>query len=167
MSDGHASPSAVDRRGFFRRLFWGLSGLLGALIGIPVVGSLLSPAFKPVAPSQWVEVGPVSGFGPDPTLAHHMYPRQEGWVNTNEDLQVWVVRSAEGDYRIFDSHCTHLGCPYHWEAAASRFVCPCHGGQFDRTGKVVAGPPPRPLDYYESKVEGVTLLMGPFRRGGS
>src|SRR5579864_1553921 len=167
MNAHRGQPAAVDRRTFFGRVFLILSGLLGALIGIPVVGALLSPAFKPVAPSQWVEVGPVSSFGPDPTLAHHMYPRQEGWVNTNEDLQVWVVRTAEGGYRIFDSHCTHLGCPYHWEATMRRFVCPCHGGQFDLTGNVLAGPPPRPLDYYESKVEGLTLFMGPLRRGGS
>jgi menaquinol-cytochrome c reductase iron-sulfur subunit len=167
MSAPSGDAPQIDRRRFFTRLFFGLSGLLGALIGIPVVGALVSPAFKPVAPSQWVEVGPTSSFGPDPTLAHHLYPRQEGWVNTNEDVQVWVVRTAEGDYRIFDSHCTHLGCPYHWEATMRRFVCPCHGGQFDLTGKVLAGPPPRPLDYYESKVEGLTLFMGPFRQGGS
>ncbi len=32
------------------------------------------------------------------------------------------------------------------------FACPCHHGEFDvKTGRVLAGPPPRPLD--ELKVE--------------
>jgi menaquinol-cytochrome c reductase iron-sulfur subunit len=159
--------AAVDRRTFFNRLFWGLSALLGALVGIPVVGALLSPAFKPVEKADWVAVGPITGFGPEPTLAHHMHPAKEGWVNATAEMQVWVMRDAQNLYHIFDNHCTHLGCPYHWEAAARRFVCPCHGGQFDVTGKVLAGPPPRPLDYYESKVEGMTLYMGALRRGGS
>ena len=25
------------------------------------------------------------------------------------------------------------------------FLCPCHGGRYDATGKNVEGPPPRPL----------------------
>jgi Rieske Fe-S protein len=25
------------------------------------------------------------------------------------------------------------------------YVCPCHGGAYDRDGRVVAGPPPQPL----------------------
>jgi len=158
---------AIDRRRFFSRLFWGFSALLGALVGVPVVAALVSPAFKPVEESQWVAVGPVTGFGPEPTLAHHMHPANEGWVNATAERQVWVVHEGQDTYRIFDNHCTHLGCPYHWEASRARFVCPCHGGQFDITGKVLAGPPPRPLDYYESKVEGPTLYIGALRRGGS
>lgn len=73
----------------------------------------------------------------------------------------------EDGYRIFDNHCTHLGCPYHWEASVQRFVCPCHNGVFDINGNVVSGPPPRPLDYYDAKVEGGTLYMGAFHRGGT
>jgi len=68
-----------------------------------------------------------------------------------------VERGAEGNYLVFDNHCTHLGCPYHWEASEHKFICPCHGGQFDATGKVLGGPPPRPLDRYETKVENGTL----------
>ena len=157
----------LDRRTFLSRLFWGLSSLLGALVGIPVIGAFLSPAFRPVEKAQWVAVGNADAFGAEPALAHHLHPSHEGWVNATAEMQVWAVRASEGTYRIFDNHCTHLGCPYHWDASQQRFVCPCHGGQFDITGKVLAGPPPRPLDYYESKVEGGTLYMGAFRRGGT
>jgi quinol---cytochrome c reductase iron-sulfur subunit, bacillus type len=162
-----ADGSPADRRTFFRRMFWGLSGLLGVLVGLPVVGAFLSPAFKPVEKADWVAIGPASAVGPEPALAHHMHPANEGWVNANAEMQLWVVRDAQGTYRVFDNHCTHLGCPYHWEASQQRFICPCHGGQFDATGKVLAGPPPRPLDYYETKVENGTLYMGALRRGGA
>ena len=162
-----SAPTPVDRRRFFSRLFWGLSALLGALVGIPVIGAFLSPALKPGEKARWVPVGQASTFGPEPQLAHHVHPSQEGWVNTTGEAQVWVVQASEGTYRIFDNHCTHLGCPYHWEASAGRFFCPCHNGVYDATGKVLAGPPPRPLDRYEAKVEGGALYMGAFQRGGT
>lgn len=41
--------------------------------------------------------------------------------------------------------CTHLGCTVEWNAAESRFVCPCHGSQFDGLGQVVNGPASTPL----------------------
>ena len=37
--------------------------------------------------------------------------------------------------------CPHLGCKVHYDAAASRFVCPCHHGVFDKNGTAVSGPP--------------------------
>jgi Rieske Fe-S protein len=47
---------------------------------------------------------------------------------------------------VFSSICPHLGCRYNWDASAKRFICPCHGSQFDVVGAHVAGPAPRGLD---------------------
>jgi cytochrome b6-f complex iron-sulfur subunit len=41
--------------------------------------------------------------------------------------------------------CTHLGCVVPWNAGQNRFICPCHGSQYDNTGKVVRGPAPLSL----------------------
>ena len=41
--------------------------------------------------------------------------------------------------------CTHLGCVVPWNAGANKFMCPCHGSQYDSTGKVVRGPAPLSL----------------------
>ncbi len=41
--------------------------------------------------------------------------------------------------------CTHLGCVVPWNVGQSKFMCPCHGSQYDETGKVVRGPAPRSL----------------------
>jgi menaquinol-cytochrome c reductase iron-sulfur subunit len=166
--DDTAAPAVRDdRRAFFTHLFLGLAGLLSALVGIPVLGAFLSPGFRPRERTQWVSIGPADKFGPEPALAHHVHPSREGWVNVTGEMQVWVARNPQGGFKIFDNHCTHLGCPFHWEASAHRFFCPCHNGVFDAAGKVISGPPPRSLDYYESKVVGGTLYMGAFHRGGT
>lgn len=41
--------------------------------------------------------------------------------------------------------CTHLGCTVEWKADKNRFVCPCHGSQFDEIGRAVQGPAKRPF----------------------
>ena len=41
-----------------------------------------------------------------------------------------------------NSICTHLGCVVPWNNAEHKFMCPCHGSQYDPTGAVVRGPAP-------------------------
>lgn len=41
------------------------------------------------------------------------------------------------DYGIV-AVCTHLGCVVPWNKAENKFICPCHGSQYDATGKVRA-----------------------------
>ena len=48
------------------------------------------------------------------------------------------------DYGI-NPTCTHLGCTVNWNAEQNRFVCPCHGSQYDPQGRVVQGPAKRSL----------------------
>jgi cytochrome b6-f complex iron-sulfur subunit len=48
------------------------------------------------------------------------------------------------DYGI-NAICTHLGCVVPWNTAENKFMCPCHGSQYDNTGKVVRGPAPLSL----------------------
>ena len=63
---------------------------------------------------------------------------------------VFVVHLDQG-YKVFSGICTHLGCHVRWEEEKQRFFCPCHKGVYDKTGKVISGPPPRPLDQYKVK----------------
>jgi len=41
--------------------------------------------------------------------------------------------------------CTHLGCVVPWVGAQGKFMCPCHGSQYNSDGAVVRGPAPLPL----------------------
>jgi Rieske Fe-S protein len=65
---------------------------------------------------------------------------------TERDTAI-LVRSTDGAYHAYGQKCTHLSCPVYFERATNRLECPCHQGAYDvRTGGVLFGPPPRPLD---------------------
>lgn len=58
-----------------------------------------------------------------------------------------LLRTMDGQYLAFSRKCAHLGCSIDFDKAQRCLVCPCHRGVYDsRTGYVVLGPPPRPLD---------------------
>ncbi len=48
--------------------------------------------------------------------------------------------------------CTHLGCVVPWNASEEKFVCPCHGSQYNAEGKVVRGPAPLSLELVHANV---------------
>ncbi|RME66309.1 MAG: hypothetical protein D6778_04940 [Nitrospirae bacterium] len=56
--------------------------------------------------------------------------------------------------------CTHLGCLVNWNYLKGEFQCPCHGGRYDIKGRVIGGPPPRPLTRLPLKIEGEKVLVG-------
>ena len=63
-----------------------------------------------------------------------------------------ILESVGTEIVAFSAICTHLGCIVQWHSDKKEFVCPCHGGRYDLSGKVTYGPPPRPLDKIEAKV---------------
>src|SRR5262249_15723612 len=79
---------------------------------------------------------------------------ENGWEKNRVRRAVWVRREAAGEHAIsvLSPICTHLGCPLNWHSEQSHFLCPCHGGIFDATGKLVSGPPPRGMDSLEYEV---------------
>ncbi len=71
---------------------------------------------------------------------------------------VFLVHLPEG-FKVFSAVCTHLGCLVKWQPDRERFFCPCHRGVFDKSGAVVAGPPPAPLRQYPVTVEGDRIYV--------
>ena len=57
-----------------------------------------------------------------------------------------------------DRTCTHLACNVRWDEDKG-FVCPCHGGAYDRAGNVVRKPPSRPLARLECVVVGDNVVL--------
>jgi Rieske Fe-S protein len=77
----------------------------------------------------------------------------------NDDESAILVRSKDGTYAAFGQKCTHLSCPVHYSKEHERLECPCHEGGFDaKTGNVLYGPPPRPLDKIELEMRGNQLF---------
>jgi menaquinol-cytochrome c reductase iron-sulfur subunit len=89
--------------------------------------------------------------------------RVDGWKITSEKSTAWVVKHEDNSLVAFGPICTHLGCAYHWDESKSEFLCPCHTSLFSIDGQVMSGPAPRPLDRYETKVEGKKLWLGPLQ----
>jgi nitrite reductase/ring-hydroxylating ferredoxin subunit len=57
-----------------------------------------------------------------------------------------LVRIDEHTLVAYSQECTHLSCAVVPRVAEGVLHCPCHEGFFDlRTGRNIAGPPPRPL----------------------
>jgi nitrite reductase/ring-hydroxylating ferredoxin subunit len=57
-----------------------------------------------------------------------------------------LVRTAEDRFYAYSQKCTHLSCTVYYDAGPGTLECPCHNGRFAlEDGRVLAGPPPRPL----------------------
>jgi Rieske Fe-S protein len=57
-----------------------------------------------------------------------------------------LVRTGEDTYVAYSQKCTHLSCAVFYAPEANRLECPCHEGVFAlEDGRVIQGPPPRPL----------------------
>ena len=108
-----------------------------ASIGAATLGFLLA-TFRFLVPnvlyepSRRFDIGPASDFPPDS-------------VTFLPDQRLFVFNEADGLY-VISSICTHLGCNV--KRGGPGFACPCHGSQFDDSGRVVHGPAPKPLLWY-------------------
>lgn len=76
------------------------------------------------------------------------------------------VAHLPGGFKVFSGVCPHLGCIVKWKEREKQFYCPCHKAFFDKDGAVLAGPPPRPLDEFDVRVEGSLVFMSLERSEG-
>lgn len=66
-----------------------------------------------------------------------------------------LIRPDGATLLAYSQACTHLSCAVIPKVAEGVLLCPCHEGYFDlRTGRNIAGPPPRPLPKIELEVDG-------------
>ena len=76
----------------------------------------------------------------------------------------YLARLADGGFLALSRTCTHLGCTVPWNAAEGRFVCPCHASSFDIHGEVSSPPAPRPLDFFQVRIENGIVKVDTTRR---
>lgn len=70
-----------------------------------------------------------------------------------------LVRYAEDRWVAYSQKCTHLSCAVYYAHPERQLVCPCHHGYFAvEDGRVVQGPPPRPLPRVRLRRRGDVLL---------
>jgi len=153
------SETSLSRRNFMKAAIFGVGGLIGAAIGLPAIAYVVGPALKQ-ASDLWIRLGAVSKVEPDnPTLFKTTLETQTGWISSEEEVSAYVLSENGQDYTVLSNVCTHLGCRVRWIPDDEKFHCPCHNGVFAKDGTVVSGPPPRPLDQFENKVEDGILYI--------
>lgn len=125
---------------------------------------------KPISPTDLKPGGPQ-------TIAYPMNPKNNVVKGGDPNNTVLLVKlepgklspetaknAAEGVV-AYSGVCKHLGCIVsNWEAPTQDFVCPCHQGHYDPAngGKVVSGPPPKPIPQLPIKVENNQIVATAF-----
>jgi menaquinol-cytochrome c reductase iron-sulfur subunit len=152
-SHSAGTPPSLGRR----RTLVLLVNTVAATIGAALAALLGTFALRPAAAAsreRWIRAGSSGDLKagvPVPRVIS--FSRVDGWYRERARETVFLVWDGAETVRAFSATCTHLGCQVRWEAEAKRFLCPCHGGVYDATGRVIEGPPPRPLDTLEARID--------------
>jgi cytochrome b6-f complex iron-sulfur subunit len=150
------SASQSTRREFLNYAWLASLGVVVLQItGITVYLSL--PRFRAGEFGGMMVVGPVSEL-----------PDSETDPVNNPEGKFFFVRTEAGLLALYKV-CTHLDCLVLWDEQEQRFICPCHGSQFERDGLHVSGPAPRALDRFVVQVvsdEGAVLAEADPDQGG-
>ena len=158
----------ISRRDAMKIAISLIGGLIGTALGIPAIAYILGPALRKDE-ANWIRVSSLSTIElGTPTLLKPRIERQNGWIVDEEEVGVYVLTEDGRNYHALSNICTHLGCRVRWIAEREQFFSPCHNGVFDKHGYVVSGPPPRPLDEFETKIEDDNLFiqLPAFKRTG-
>jgi Rieske Fe-S protein len=172
--DEAQTSEEVSRRTFMANATVTISGIIGVVLAIPIVGSLLPGGTEGKgiwSPLNKTEVDSLAQATSKPVKLSFTLKYKDGYLPTKEaDEYVWGIKidaakfqaarpdiyktsGGNTDYPavnfgfvIFSPICPHLGCRFNWSSSANKFLCPCHGSQYNFDGTHVAGPAPRGLD---------------------
>ena len=150
----------VPRRTFMGFMIWAIGGLISMGVGVPALIYVIAPSIQRRTTEEWIRVGSTSKVElGTPTLFKVKIKRQVGWNVNEEELSVYVITENGREFVALSNICTHLGCRVRWVSDQEKFFCPCHNAIFEKDGAVVSGPPPRPLDQFQVKVENDQLYI--------
>ncbi|MDH3942749.1 MAG: Rieske 2Fe-2S domain-containing protein, partial [Anaerolineae bacterium] len=74
-------------------------------------------------------------------------PEIEAAPNNFPKVKIWLTNTPDGLMALYKV-CPHLGCLYGWSDQEYKFICPCHGSQYEHDGDWIEGPAPRSLDRF-------------------
>jgi menaquinol-cytochrome c reductase iron-sulfur subunit len=157
-----ALPDDLSRREMFLKLGLLFGGFVSMMLGVPIVGYVLSPILRDREASygSWVSLGSVEQFPSGETrLSTFRHPRVNAWDGETGNIACWVRRIDDQTFQVFAINCAHLGCPVRWFQQSGLFMCPCHGGAYYADGSRASGPPERGLFEYRYQLDRGTLLI--------
>jgi len=152
-------PGTAPNQKSTRRSF--LDFLLGAS-GVAWVASALYPVIRYLKPLP--RAGPV---GPTRLSQEELAKLEKDHfvIVPVSGKRVLVLQNAAQEILAVDAKCTHEGCTVQYLPGESAIWCACHNARFDLDGRVLAGPPPRPLPkYVTERLEDGGILIVAERR---
>jgi Rieske Fe-S protein len=150
--------TVTQRRRFLAAVVNSIQGVIGGTLAVLLGGAVVGPSFLRRR-EAWLKAGMLDALTDDePTPVTLRISKQDGFTRTVERYVVFLVKSGER-VTALSSTCTHLGCRVSWDSEAKQLKCPCHGGVYDRTGAVIAGPPPAPLAPIATRVDGDQVFI--------
>jgi cytochrome b6-f complex iron-sulfur subunit len=160
---GSADVPDMGRRQFMNLLTFGtITGTaLGALY--PVIKYFIPPSTGAVGGGLTAK----DALGKDILVSEFLTSHNPGDRTLAQGLKgdpTYIVVTEEKaieNYGI-NAVCTHLGCVVPWNVSESKFKCPCHGSQYDSTGKVVRGPAPLSLALAHATVADDKITLTPW-----
>jgi menaquinol-cytochrome c reductase iron-sulfur subunit len=168
---GAFEGETVTRRRFMTLTAHGAGAAAAAAFTLPPLAFAVGSALFDRPPVRWEGVGTLADF-PDNTYVPKVITMTTG-IGEVGKTTVYMRRHNDKidsppnppgyDEQVVavSTRCMHLGCPVRYVQASQRFICPCHGGVYDFQGKVVGGPPVRPLDRFYTRVRGDRVEVGP------
>ncbi len=141
----------ANRRTFVRVAAGGIGLCYAAALGYPVYRYLESPIEKAEGLVIVNEVTlPEAGkLAPGTALMFKFGSRPAMLIHHADDQ--WVALIAV---------CKHLGCTVQYQAEKDRIYCACHGGVYNAyTGANISGPPPKPLDRLDVKLNEAAVVV--------
>ena len=165
---GAYEGETVTRRSLFTGGAMAAGGVASAAFALPALGFALGPMFEKTEHERFQDVGKEQDFntqGYTPRVITLVDDAGEAGKTTVYIRKYDAVRDRKDKlgmpYVAISTRCMHLGCPVRYVAASERFICPCHGGVYQFDGSVGGGPPVRPLDRFETRVENGRVQVGP------
>ena len=164
---GYFEGETMTRRTVFAVAGQAAGGAAIAAVALPAVGFAVAPLFEEEG-DNWQAVGPLSEFTEETYKSIVLTAVED--IGEAGKTTAYVRKSAADDtregedgYIAISTRCAHLGCPVRYVEAAANFICPCHGGVYDFDGKVIGGPPVRPLDRFQTRIseDGKQVEVGP------
>ncbi len=154
------NESEINRRKFMEVGIYTIGGTIAAASSVALATFAVGPSFKKDK-SKWIEVELEADADKDAGFERVVleYDTKDGWLTSTERTLAYVKRTGKGEVIAISAGCTHLGCIVTWDEDKNIFQCPCHDGRYDADGKVVAGPPPGPLNRHKTKIEDETIFV--------
>jgi menaquinol-cytochrome c reductase iron-sulfur subunit len=171
---GYFKGESMTRRTAFTVGIQAIGGVAVAAVALPAVGFAVAPLFEQ-EDEPWQAVGSPSDFSPD-TYRPVVITAVQGIGETGkttafvrqgnpnlQNLPSGYEQESSSEYIAISTRCAHLGCPVNFVQAARNFICPCHGGVYGFLGERIGGPPVRPLDRFQTRVNPQTkqVELGP------